>query len=303
MANLETYKNLKRLDVTPSGAGGLALNDNFTYIADQLETNTADIVAHASDIATNTSNIATNTSAIAGKADTSHTHAGSEVTIASGVTANFVGIAADDTLVDAGVSTANFVKNTTPSINGNLDCNSNKITELATPTASTDAANKAYVDASQAYERFGPLDNNPPASNNATLDARGNFSVLDFDASTTEYAIFNYIIPSYIDTSVNFTVELYWTATSATTGDVAWDLESDLYATGSIDTQTWASAGSSTDTTSGTNGQINKSTISSIDLSSASAGDVISLRVSRDTGDAGDTMTGDAELLFMVIRQ
>jgi hypothetical protein len=37
MPSFTTYKNLEILDATPTEAGGQALNDNFTYIADELD--------------------------------------------------------------------------------------------------------------------------------------------------------------------------------------------------------------------------------------------------------------------------
>jgi hypothetical protein len=55
----------------------------------------------------------------------------------------------------------------TPKLAANLDANNNKITNLTTPTAAADAANKSYVDASGVTL----LDEDNMASNSATAAA------------------------------------------------------------------------------------------------------------------------------------
>jgi hypothetical protein len=59
------------------------------------------------------------------------------------------------------------------------------------------------------------FDNEPPASNYATLDTRNGHPVLDFDATTGEAAIFTFILPRSYNGG-GLTVELGRSPTTAT---------------------------------------------------------------------------------------
>lgn len=154
-------------------------------------------------------------------------------------------------------------------------------------------------------DRWKPTDNQPPSSNYATIDSRNTIPVLDFDASTEEAAVFQGIIPHGADLSSGLDVIIHWLATSATSGGVVWgaafermntDLDSDSFATG---------VNSATSTANATNGIISSVTItlSSTEIDGLTAGDPFRLKISRKVGEAGDDMTGDAELLAVELRQ
>ena len=149
---------------------------------------------------------------------------------------------------------------------------------------------------------FVPQANEPPASNYATLDTRNGIVVLDFDATTSESAIFRGVLPGNY-AGGGLTLDIYWMATSATSGAVVWggsleraqdggtDQDSDSFAT----EQT-----SSAVTTNGTSGIKNKSTVtfsSGANMDSLAAGEPFRLKIARKPADAGDTMTGDAEFV------
>lgn len=152
--------------------------------------------------------------------------------------------------------------------------------------------------------RFSALDNQPPASNYATFDTRNSIAVLDFDASTDEHAVFVGIIPEGADFTTGITLRLHWMATSATSGDVVWvcafersntDLDSDSFATGV----------SVTSTANGTSGIV---TVTSIDFSDTEvdgvvAGSLYRVKITRDADNGSDTMSGDAELVAVEVRQ
>jgi hypothetical protein len=152
--------------------------------------------------------------------------------------------------------------------------------------------------------RFNALDNQPPASAYATFDTRNAISVLDFDAAADENAVFPSIVPEAADFTTGIAVRIHWTATSATSGDTVWvgafersntDLDSDSFATGV----------SGTSTTNGTSGIVTVTTInfSGSEIDGVTAGDLFRFRLTRDADAGGDTMTGDAEVISIELRQ
>ena len=153
---------------------------------------------------------------------------------------------------------------------------------------------------------FGPHDNEPPASNFATLDLRNGHVVLDFDASTNESAIFSGIMPQHYDGG-GVTVFLHYAMSSAETGDVDWDAEFERIGDQQqdIDTDSFAAANSVDNTTvPGTSGLVDVVSIAftnGADMDSVAAGEAFRLRITRDA--ASDTAAGDAELLAVEIRE
>lgn len=153
-----------------------------------------------------------------------------------------------------------------------------------------------------------------PATLFATLDARAggstpaeNYTVYDFDDTTAEYLDYLcYLGPNYAGGGL--TITLPWTATSATSNAVVWraairrlNTSEDVDASHSYDFNS-ASASSAP----ATNGQPVYPTVaftSGADMDSLVAGEMFILRVGRLPTDAGDTMTGDAELWLPVIRE
>jgi hypothetical protein len=152
---------------------------------------------------------------------------------------------------------------------------------------------------------FGPLSNEPPASNYATLDTRNGQAVLDFDAATDESAVFSGVLPRNYGGG-GLTVTIHWAATSATTGDVIWQAAIERRNT-DMDADSFAAAQSSAaTTTNGTSGIPNSSTItftSGAQMDSLAAGEPFRLSINRDADNGSDTMTGDAEVLAVEIKE
>ncbi|KKL04943.1 hypothetical protein LCGC14_2611000, partial [marine sediment metagenome] len=72
---------------------------------------------------------------------------------------------------------------------------------------------------------FRPQDNEPPSANFATIDNRVGTThpVLDFDDTTNESAVFSATMPrSYAGGGL--TVYIHYAMTSATSGDIDWDV-------------------------------------------------------------------------------
>jgi hypothetical protein len=105
------------------------------------------------------------------------------------------------------------------------------------------------------------------------------------------------------------TFSLEWSASSATSGAVVWEaairrFENDLEALGSAHTYDFNTA--SATTAPSASGETVKSTItftSGADMDSWAAGETAIVRVRRKHDNAGDTMTGDAELWNVAIKE
>lgn len=156
------------------------------------------------------------------------------------------------------------------------------------------------------FRVFKPLDNEPPSSNFATVDTRNSRPVLDFDTTTQESAIFSDVLPlSYMGGGL--TVEVFWAATSATTGTIGWDVAIERIDADSLDTDSDSFATAQTITAvtvPGTSGQIKKTSVaitSGANMDSLVAGEAYRVRVRRDV--TNDTATGDAEVFFVVVRE
>jgi hypothetical protein len=172
--------------------------------------------------------------------------------------------------------------------------------------------NKAYIKNSSGAELpitgtktiavFNALDNQPPATNFATLDTRNSIAILDFDDTTDESAIFLSIIPEATVLTSGLSIRLIWTATTATSGDCVWDASLERMTT-DIDTDSFDTAASVTATTNATSGVPNYSTITLTTIDSVVAGDGFRLKITRDANNGSDTMSGDAELIAVEVQQ
>lgn len=154
---------------------------------------------------------------------------------------------------------------------------------------------------------FTAQSNQPPSSTYATFGVRNNHAILEFDAATSETAYFEDVLPSHYSGG-GLTVELYWMAATATSGDAVWEVsvERNESAGTDLDSDSFATAQTATTTTSGTSGAINKTTItftSGAQMDSLAAGEPFRLRVVRNGGSGSDTMTGDAQLSRVHIKE
>jgi len=152
--------------------------------------------------------------------------------------------------------------------------------------------------------RFTALDNQPPASAYAQFRTRNSIAVLDFDAATDESAVFVNTIPQGADFTTGIAVRIYWIATSATTNDVVWNSAFERGTT-DLDADSFATAVAGTSTTNATSGIVTVTTInhSGAEIDSLAAGDLFRLKITRDADNGSDTMTGDAEIVAIELRQ
>lgn len=151
-----------------------------------------------------------------------------------------------------------------------------------------------------------PLASQPPSSNYATFDTRNGHPVLDFDATTNESAVFSVIMPQGYGGG-GVTVYIHYAMSSATSGDIDWDVAFERIGDQQqdIDSDSFATVQSVDNTTvPGTSGNVDIVSIAFTDgaqMDSVAAGEAFRLKITRDA--ASDTATGDAELVALEVRE
>ena len=154
---------------------------------------------------------------------------------------------------------------------------------------------------------FHPYNNEPPASNYATIDTRNSRPCLDFDATTNESAVFSSVMPQHYAGTTGVTVYIHYAMTSAEANTVDWDAAFELVGDQDldIDGDDFAAVNSTDDTTvPGTTGLVDVISIAftdGVDMDSVGAGDGFRLKITRDA--VSDDATGDAELYWVEIRE
>lgn len=155
---------------------------------------------------------------------------------------------------------------------------------------------------------FSPREAIPAASNGGQHDvlAGTNFPVptIWFDATTEESVYFYFQAESY--GSGNLTLSVKWYADTASSGDVIWGCAIAAITPNTdsqdIETKAFATAQTATDSHIGTTGQrLHSVDITVSNLDSIAAGDWVAMRFYRDADAGGDTMTGDAGLVGLVL--
>lgn len=154
---------------------------------------------------------------------------------------------------------------------------------------------------------FTPLHNESPATNFATLDTRNGHTVLDFDTTTQETAIFKSVMPRHY-AGGGITVYVHAALTSAVTGTLGWDVTFERVSDSiqNIDADGFATAQTITAVTvPGTSGLVAilnvAITAGATGTDSLAAGDGYRLRIRRDV--ANDTAAGDAELWAVEVKE
>lgn len=151
---------------------------------------------------------------------------------------------------------------------------------------------------------FLPTDDQPPSTGYAMLGTRNGHAAINFDAATDEAAIFTGVLGGYAGGGL--TVRLLWCAVSATSGNVVWSAAVERIHEGTldIDADSFAASKSVTATAPGTSGITRHDDITfahGAEIDSLSNNEAFRLKISRDADHASDTMTGDAQILRVVI--
>ena len=127
---------------------------------------------------------------------------------------------------------------------------------------------------------------------------------LAFDAATDESAFWKFVASAFA--SGNLTLDLFWYAATASSGDVVWSAQIAVITPNTdsqdIETDAFATANTVTDSHLGTTGKrLHKATITISNLDSLAADDHVFIRVFRDADNVSDTMSGDAILTLAVL--
>ena len=150
------------------------------------------------------------------------------------------------------------------------------------------------------YTVFTPNQNQPPATDFATLDTRNSILVLDFDDGDDESAIFVGVIPEAASLGSGLKIRLHWAAIE-TSGDCVWDVSLERMNT-NLDTDSFDTIASATAATNGTSGVLTVTEITLTTIDSVTAGDGYRLKVTRNGTNVSDTMSDDAELVLVEVR-
>lgn len=147
----------------------------------------------------------------------------------------------------------------------------------------------------------------PPTSGFAPLIRRNNHLLASFDAASTESLDFADVFDRRY-TGGGITIVLGWSAAAATSGDVMWETKIERHQddTDDLDSDSFGTAKTAAGTAASVSGELQYTSIAHTDgaeIDSLAIGEDFRLRVSRLGGDGSDTMTGDAELKSIEIRE
>ncbi len=154
---------------------------------------------------------------------------------------------------------------------------------------------------------FFPRDAEPPSSNSAIPDVRNGVDVLDFDAAADENVEFGGFMPRHYGGG-GVTVTIGWMSTAQTTGNVVWDFHFKSVSDDAddLDSKAFAAANSVTATTANLAGEVAYDTITftdGADMDSVAPGEYFRAKINRDADNGSDTLSDDAELVFIEIKE
>ena len=144
---------------------------------------------------------------------------------------------------------------------------------------------------------YGSDTNGADAQQVETTATRPDMKVLDFDASTAEYAQFSIAFPKSWNAGT-VTYQVYWTPSSTNTGDCIFGLQG--VSCGDSDTIDVA-YGTGVEVTDAGIGTVEDQQITAesgaVTITAAAAGEQVYFQLYRDAADGSDTFTGDARVL------
>lgn len=152
----------------------------------------------------------------------------------------------------------------------------------------------ANCQGTSAFTSFATPTANAPAAACVT-GTNTNYGTLAFDDSTDESVQYHFPLAS--DWTGNIDLAFRWRA-AATSGDVIWAVQTACVADGETGDPSFNTASTVTDTAKGTTLQFNDASISAITVTGCATGEELMFKLYRDADAGGDTMTGDAQLIW-----
>ena len=156
---------------------------------------------------------------------------------------------------------------------------------------------------------FTPAANEPPAADYATLNARNDHPVLEFDDTDDESAVFSGVLPRHY-AGGGLTVHLHYAMATDNNGKVRWDAAFERIGDGvqDLDADGFASAKSvNVNPVPGTAGHVDIVSIAfshGAEIDSLAVGEAFRLKVTRKPSDtSNDTAVGDAQLVAVEIKE
>jgi len=153
---------------------------------------------------------------------------------------------------------------------------------------------------------FTPLHNEIALNNHARIDTRNQHPVLDFDPTTNQHALFSSIMPRHYDGG-GITAYYHYAMTTAEAGDIDWDGSFERIGDQQqdIDADGFAAVQSTNNiVVPGTSGLVDVIAITftnGAQMDGVLTGEGFRYKVTRDA--ASDTAAGDAELLFVELKE
>lgn len=147
----------------------------------------------------------------------------------------------------------------------------------------------------------------PPAAGYAVQDLRNLHPVLDFEAGNEKAIYFQAVLPRHYGGG-GITAYVHWMASTATSAGVTWGGSFERLHEGGddLDSDSFAAEQTASETTNGTSGKVTVTPIaftSGAQMDSLAAGDAFRFKLARKVADAGDTMSGDAEVLAVELKE
>jgi hypothetical protein len=167
------------------------------------------------------------------------------------------------------------------------------------------SVNNVFSGQRAALAQWTASDNQPTSGAYATIGAANSILVLNFDAVTGESGIFTKIMPQGSDLSNGTETRLFFRAAGGTTGAVVWNVAFES-GNSNLASDAWTTGINSTGAP--VNPVLGFQTVATIvhnsgEIGGVTAGDFFRVRVSRAALNAADTLTGDAQLTALEIRQ
>ena len=137
----------------------------------------------------------------------------------------------------------------------------------------------------------------------AKIEGGYNRWYLQFDPDTDWFADFQFIMPVPYVSTQTITIKLLWTDTVAS-NNVVWNAALMAMTSGDaalLETDSFDTANATTTAASGTIGRPVTTSITMTNKDSVAAGDICTLRISRDANNASDTNTGVAQIAGIVM--